>query len=682
MSIQVLGLIQLVDAQGRQYKLAGGSQRRLLAALAASPGHPVPSSVLVEELWNETPPVRPLPALHNLVSRLRRLLVSTSPDGTDPIQTHPLGYVLQADGAVLDSVRFESLVREASLPATSPAARVVLLRRALALWRGDAFSGLSDVPSVSGQATRLEEMRCQAVEALAAALIAETRFGEAVTVLETFVHAYPFREQARGSLVEALYRAGRQTDALAHLRGYRKLLADELGLEPSAILRDLEIAMLRQELGASVPAAVPPDPGPASYPRVAQRLSAAGDRLFAGRARELRVLREATRPADPVVLVYLHGPAGIGKTALLAAARRQAPALEWITVEGTGVRAAPERFLEAVAGRIAAPATVEGVADGLARRGAGVLVIESMEHLSGLESWLRTEFLPALPTRWTTILSGREAPDASWSIAPEWWDMMRTVRLGPFSEEESTAYLENVGVEPDRVPLLRSATGGYPLALALAAAAPRDGGPPSGAAVLPVSVAESIVAAIRQGLTREQRHVLEAASMVERVTEPLLGAMVRDEGLDAAYAWDLLRALPVTDETVRLYDVVRDSVARIVSINDPQRAARYRARAAAHLMRSRGQAARAVQAVQVEAAPGRGRAFPAASGWLAPAVQRRDIGRVPPRHPLRRPRPGEHDLDLPPLVPLGGGRPVTGEDRKRDQQHRGGRGDPDGELVV
>ncbi|MEO3809577.1 BTAD domain-containing putative transcriptional regulator [Sphaerisporangium sp. B11E5] len=586
MVIKILGLLELGGTAGRSRRLVGRAQRRLLAVLAAHAGRPVPAATLVENVWGADPPKWPDAALHNLILRLRRTLSDCDPGGGALIQTHARGYVLNVGEDGLDSLRFEALVGRAADRA--PRERVQTLREALGLWRGEAFTGFTELPDVLAEATRLEELRCRAGETLGAGLIEQERSDEAIGVLEHTVRAHPLREQARRLLIEALYKVGRQTDALSQLHAYRRVLADELGLRPSGMLRDLELALLRQEIGHDARGGPPlgEPPGPENYATIGHRLSVAADRLFVGRDEEVRSIAEAVRERSPVAVVYVHGPGGIGKTAVLAAARRRTPRLGWLTVEASGLDPVPERFVGQVADQLGCPATLHALTDEMARRGTGVLAVDEAEHLKTLEPWLRTRFLPALPVGWTTVLCGRLPPDPGWFTTPEWWDLAREIPLVPLDDGAATTYLERAGVGRESIGVVRSLAGGYPVALALFATAALDGRLPGPDGAPPLAESERLAALARERLSAQERRVLDAACVVRHVTLPVLRALLAGEPLDVGRAWDLLRGLPFSEMTetgIRIHAAMRDSVARTLDARDPARAAAYRARVPGHV---------------------------------------------------------------------------------------------------
>jgi DNA-binding SARP family transcriptional activator/pimeloyl-ACP methyl ester carboxylesterase len=255
-SFGVLGPVQVTRPDGRSVAVSGRRLPLLLAELLAAVNTTVRGDALIEALWGDDLPANPAGALQSQVSRLRRL-VTDATGGAAELVGQPAGYCLSVEADQIDAARFERLVTQArALVASDPAAAATTFGAALSLWRGDAYAGFDDVEELRVEAVRLHELRDSASEERARALLACGRGVEAVPELERFVAEHPLRERAVGALMEALYAAGRQSDALALYQRYRQHLADELGLEPSPALRALEGAVLRQDLGG--PPAGPP----------------------------------------------------------------------------------------------------------------------------------------------------------------------------------------------------------------------------------------------------------------------------------------------------------------------------------------------------------------------------------------------------------------------------------------
>jgi DNA-binding SARP family transcriptional activator len=229
--------------------------RALLAFLLLHANEPLSSDRLIDEVWGPDPPKTAGASLQNYVSRLRKAI------GPELIVSQPPGYALRVDPEHFDLARFERLVAEArgaQLPE-----RAEKLRASLALWRGRALEDLAFEPFIRDEAGRLEEARLAALEDRIDADLALGAANELVVELEALVEEHPLRERFRGQLMLALYRSGRQADALEAYREARRVLMDELGLEPSAELRGLQQAILRQDASLSageVPAVErPPD---------------------------------------------------------------------------------------------------------------------------------------------------------------------------------------------------------------------------------------------------------------------------------------------------------------------------------------------------------------------------------------------------------------------------------------
>ncbi|MEA2437034.1 MAG: hypothetical protein QOF65_1590 [Thermoleophilaceae bacterium] len=236
-------------ADGRGVTVAGGRQRALLLLLLVHAGEVVSSDRLTDLLWPGEPADEAQPALHVTVSRLRKALEPDRPAGerSDVIVTRAPGYALQATST--DAAEFEAAVeaaREAYRGGDLERA-VSLHRDGVALWRGGAYAEVVDETWAQPEAQRLEELRLAAIEDRVDAELALGRHASLVPELEALVSRHPNRERLAGQLVLALYRAGRQADALAAYRAVREALVDQLGLEPAPELRRLQASVLAQD---------------------------------------------------------------------------------------------------------------------------------------------------------------------------------------------------------------------------------------------------------------------------------------------------------------------------------------------------------------------------------------------------------------------------------------------------
>jgi DNA-binding SARP family transcriptional activator/ABC-type branched-subunit amino acid transport system substrate-binding protein len=278
MDFRILGPLDVVG-DGRSLDLGGPKQRALLAALLVRANEVVSQDTLVDDLWGEAPPATAAKTLQAYVSRLRKALSDAGADPSVALATRGHGYVLRVAPESIDATLFQRGLDEGRRALARGDARLAAdrLSDALALWRGPALSDLAYESFAQPEIARLEELRLTALEERIDADLALGREDELIGELETLVERHPLRERLRGQLMLALYRAGRQAQALQVYQDGRQHLAAELGLEPGEALRHLERQILEQDpaLGASSrrtrPALVP-----ASAWRHPWRIAAAG----------------------------------------------------------------------------------------------------------------------------------------------------------------------------------------------------------------------------------------------------------------------------------------------------------------------------------------------------------------------------------------------------------------------
>ena len=229
--VRLLGPLEVVVPDGR-VEFEGAKQRRLFVALALRAPEAVSVDELVEAVWGHEAPDGREQALQKQVSRLRARVGEQL-----PVRRRAAGYALEIEREAIDSRRFEALLASARADSARAAAQ---LASALALWRGPALADHRFDEFAQGEIARLEELRLEAIEERLAAELAAGSAADLVGELRALVAEHPLRERLRGQLMLALYRAGRQADALEVMRDGRRLLVDELGLEPGPELRRLE----------------------------------------------------------------------------------------------------------------------------------------------------------------------------------------------------------------------------------------------------------------------------------------------------------------------------------------------------------------------------------------------------------------------------------------------------------
>ncbi|HEY6888287.1 MAG TPA: AfsR/SARP family transcriptional regulator, partial [Solirubrobacter sp.] len=291
--VRLLGPLEVVGPDGTT-RFEDAAQRRLVAALALRAPQPVPVDALVAAVWDGQAPDGPDQALEERISALRAHL---------PVRGGDDGYALELDRGCIDSRRFEALLESARAGRSDPARAAEELAAALALWRGPALADVEAGAFAESEIARLQELRLEAIEERIAADLARGQTQQLVGQLQTLVAEHPLRKRLRGQLILALYRSGRQADALDVMRQGRRRLLDELGLEPGPELRRLEAMILAQdpELEARQSGEVLDAPLPAlATPTV-------------GREGELAEIGALLARPD-VRLVTLVGAGGVGKT--------------------------------------------------------------------------------------------------------------------------------------------------------------------------------------------------------------------------------------------------------------------------------------------------------------------------------------------------------------------------------
>ena len=335
MEIRLLGAIEAC-ADGIPLPLGGPRQRAVLADLALHAGQAVPIVQLIDDLWGDRPPPSAKSTLESYVYRLRQVLNASDTAG-GLLLTRPAGYMLDAAPEDIDALRFRDLAASGGAAAErgDAASAVRLVTSALALWGGPALADVRDAPFAVLAAQRLADERLTAFERLAGARLALGQHRELVPELETLIAASPYRECFHAQLMLALYRSGRQAEALAAFRRARGLLARELGIEPGRELCDLQQAILQHAPGLELAGGGAPQRAPrpaAGVPPASQPADQQPSASVGPPARETvaRVRGRAWRWAAVTTIVVL--AAAVGVPVLLAAG----PARGKLLADGVG----------------------------------------------------------------------------------------------------------------------------------------------------------------------------------------------------------------------------------------------------------------------------------------------------------------------------------------------------------
>ena len=586
----MLGTTSVEGPQGA-VPLPARKPRSILAALTLTPGTTVSADRLVDLVWGDHPPAGAHGTLHAYISGLRRVLEPDLAPRARPtvLVTTDEGYRLELDPVQVDAVAFAGEVRarhgalaplwsqlttgpDAGWPGRDDVtAHVEALEEALRTWTGTAYADLGDHPDVLADRAALDELRATAQEDTALGLLALGEHAAVLAATEQAGARYPLRERTRSLQALALVRTGRQVEALEVLRGYRALLADELGLDPGAEVRSLEEAVLRQSptLGQWLrPEAVPRGAAdPAEGARSSGAPTPAASWAMVGRDPEQAVVAEvleASVTGTPGAVLVVGDP-GTGKTRLVDAALAEAgrlgvraavgrcsqddgapPLWPWLALlDGLGIERPPELERTEGGGDDLGPERAFAVQDALARavreRAADVPLLLVVEDLH----WADTRTLRALTHLVTTLDSGdrvglvatrRARPQPAGALADLGVALARhgarTVELAGLAGDDALALVSSVtgaDADPARVDDWHTRTGGNPFFLVeLARLATSTGG---WRGEVPESV-QTVLARRLDDLPDATREVLLVSAALGREHSPLLLAHVGGWGPD------------------------------------------------------------------------------------------------------------------------------------------------------
>ena len=404
----MLGPLAVWSSDGRPVRIPELKVRALLAELVAGAGRAVPPDRLIDHLWPERLPANPMNALQAKVSQLRRAFDNAEPGSRWMVRALPDGYRLDVHLDAFDAGRFETQLAKAE-KLTSPRARAVLLGDALALWRGPVLADFADEEFVRPVAARLDELRLTALELRAEARLALGEHGLLADELGDLVARHPLRERLRAAHLRALYRAGRQSEALAGYRDLHEQL-DAIGVTPSPELVELHRAILTQDPTLHATAAPPTNlPHPLSG--------------LIGRADAIRDVRERLAGHR---LVTLTGPGGVGKTRLALATAHELvddfPEGVWLVELGTlPAGATRETVDELVAAVLDIRDEQHGRLTEAVRAKRMLLVFDNCEHVVDAVAELAAELLAAAPD--LRVLATGQVPldlagEVLWPVPP------------------------------------------------------------------------------------------------------------------------------------------------------------------------------------------------------------------------------------------------------------------------
>ncbi|MFJ5705984.1 BTAD domain-containing putative transcriptional regulator [Streptomyces sp. NPDC093105] len=476
MEFRLLGSVAVVTEGG---DVAPGPAKRtsLLAALLLRPNTAVHVTALMDALWEDEPPTHAKTVLQGHVSRLRALLAAHGAEAYGvELTTQGSAYLLRMPESLVDAHRFEELVGLAGAQRHA-ADSVRMLREALSYWQGPALTGTVPSGPLEAAATALEELRLSSVEALAQAYGKLGEHGRAAAVLRTEAVAHPLRESLAAALMTALARAGRRSDALDWYHRTRRLLAEELGVDPGRALSETYAGLLRDQGAVLAPVPDAPEP-PAPEPSVVPELLPRAPRGFTGREAETGLLDRAAGGEGPVCLVT--GPAGVGKTAFALhwAHRRRAAFPDgrlFADLRGFSDTPAPETGVVLREFLLALGVPQQRVPETAVGRGALFRTLTAGRRMLVVLDNARSseQVRPLLPggDDCVTVVTSRDRLGGL--IAS---DAARPVPLGQLPPDAATALLATVlgearvSAEPDAAARLAGLCDGLPLALRVTAA--------------------------------------------------------------------------------------------------------------------------------------------------------------------------------------------------------------------
>ncbi len=553
------GLSVTLDGSPLEDGLPGRQGRLLFAYLVLNRDRPLSRDELIEAIWWRAAPGSPGSALSALLSRLRRLLGPGRLDGRGEVRL-----VLPADVQVdVDEAERAAAAVQAALVAGRPHEAIRRAAQALEVTEGGLLPG-HDAPWLDECRRDLEELALRALECTAQAGLALGGAGlaEGERAARRVVERAPYRETGYRRLMEVQEAKGDLAEALCAYERLRCLLRDELGTAPAPAIQEIHARLLRA--GAA----------PRGGPTLGQRLRHRDRTRFVGREHELDLFDRLFVDDPPLSVVLVHGPAGIGKSALLREVTRRGRERGWTPhlVDGRELLPVPDALEDALA----------GVTD----EERPLLLFDTYERMQAIDGYLRHTLLPALPERALVVIAGRAAPGPGWYSAG-WENLAAELELDRLTRSEAVQLLRAGGI-PDEASIERilAWSAGSPLALSLAAS--RPAGPPLNTlheAGTPGEVLRPLLRRLTHGELEAPQQATLAVAAIARVTTPeLIEAVLPGADPVAAYAWLASRtfAEPVADG-LALHELVRSAVREDLRRTRPDTERDLRRRIADHL---------------------------------------------------------------------------------------------------
>jgi DNA-binding SARP family transcriptional activator len=569
--LRLLGAPSVFD-DAREIYLPSQKAQALLFYLAAEFERSFSRSQIIALLWEESSEREGRNSLSTVLTRLRQSL----PIFPLRAEGDTLAWQLSPDVWV-DLQEFQAAQLErGARPANTPQ-RIERLETAAGLYRGAFLDGFGVRDSETyDEWLRLERERWQQrwlnmLEQLIEAYKLSGEWERALVHARSASSADPLQERFHCALMRLHYQLGDRAAALAQYRLCRDALERELGVEPDTETSALYQAIVDGSLEriarpAPSPApAVPARPATAAA-RLGARLASARRRSFVGRNDELSIFSAALAEAEPpFAVLHIYGPGGVGKSTLLSEYKRicaeaSVPAL---LIDGRNIQPTPDGFFNGL------HEALGGTDEPLPER--YVLLIDTFEVLTPLDSWLRDQFLPQIPANAMVVLAGRNPPSASWRVDPGWQEITQVIQLGNLSEAEAADYLQRRNIPEQQRAAILQFTRGYPLALSLAVEVliQRPGyqfdvaGAPDVVRTLLERFLDSVPSVAH-------RAALEACSQVRATSEPLLAAML--DVADAHELFEWLRDLSFVSAGPRglfPHDLAREALATDLKWRNP-----------------------------------------------------------------------------------------------------------------